>query len=59
MRELQAPLLFITKGPEEVLELLEEEEEEMDPVVPVGMKDQTGMEVKILKRKMIVVWLLQ
>ena len=52
----QAHLLLTTKGQEEVPELLEgEEEEEMDPVVPVGMKVQTGMEVKILRKKMIVV----
>ena len=43
-----------------VLELQEEEEEEvMDPVVPVEMKNQTGRKVKILRKKIIVVWPLQ
>ena len=40
---------------EEVPELQEEEEEEMNPVIPVGTKDQIRVKVQIPKKKMIVV----
>ena len=55
MIENQVHLPLTAKGQEEVPELLEEEEEEMGPVVAVEMKDQIGMRVKILKKKMVVV----
>ena len=40
---------------EEVPELQEEEEKEMNPVIPVGTKDQIRVKVQILKKKMRVV----
>ena len=56
-RDNQIHLLLTAMGQKEVPELLEEEEEEMGLVIPVEMKDQIEMRVKILKRKMVVVLL--
>ena len=51
--QIHSPLEAMVQ--EEVLELQEEEEEEMNPVIPVETKDQIRVRVQIPKKKMIVV----